>query len=367
MTPSLAEVYAARRVVARYLPPTPLIHSPGLSRRFGCDVHLKCENLAPIRSFKARGALYCLSRLDAAFGGSARSSTDLGATTQRAVPPRSVEDARSGVALKGVASRSEPEAPVAAAGVVCASTGNHGQGVALAARLFGRRAVVVVPRSATEQKMAAIRYFGAELRVAGDDLDAANEEARRIAQDAGLHYVEDGEDPDVLVGCATVALEIVEGLPELDCLIVPVGGGNLIAACALVVKGLGLGTRLVGVQSAAAPAVYESWRSGRPMHLEQCATFAGGLATRYPGPLTFPLVRDGVDEMQLVDEEALLAAARLTLAETGLLPEGAGAAPLAALMAEPARYAGQTVVLLLSGGNFEPAVWHAVQSGGQAG
>jgi threonine dehydratase len=343
MTTSLAEVYAARRIVGRYLPPTPLIHSPGLSRRFGCDVHLKCENLAPIRSFKARGALYCLSRLDAAFGGSAR------------------------YPLLGVASRSEPEAPAAATGVACASTGNHGQGMALAARLFGRRAVVVVPRSATEQKMAAIQYFGAELRVAGDDLDAANEEARRIAQDEGLRYVEDGEDPDVLAGCATVALEIVEGLPELDCLVVPVGGGNLIAACALVVKGLGLGARLVGVQSAAAPAVYESWHSGRPMHLEQSATFAGGLATRSPGPLTFPLVRDGVDEMQLVDEEALLAAARLTLAETGLLPEGAGAAPLAALMAEPARYAGQTVVLLLSGGNFEPAVWHAVQSGGHAG
>lgn len=318
MTPSVADVYAARRVVRRYLPPTPLIHSPGLSRRFGCQVHVKCENLSPIRSFKARGALYCLSRLDAA-----------------------------------------------AAGVACASTGNHGQGMALAARLFDRCAVVVAPRSATAQKMAAIQYLDADLRMAGDDLVAASTVAQRIAADEGLVYVEDGENSDMLIGCATVALEVIEQLPDVQQMIVPVGGGNLIAACALVVKGLGLEARLSGVQSAAAPAVYESWRAGHAVRLDHGATFAGALATRYPGSLVFPLVRSGVDEMQLVGEEALIAAARLMLVETGMLPEGAGAA-LAALMAEPERYAGQKLVLLLSGGNFEPAIWDGVQTGGQA-
>src|SRR5713101_587006 len=123
MTVSLADVYTARQVVRRYLPPTPLFHSPGLSRRLGCDIYVKCENLSPIRSFKARGAIYCVSRL--------------GAET---------------------------------AGVACASTGNHGQGMALAARIFGCRAVVVAPHTTTEQKVAAMRHFGADLRIIGGDL-----------------------------------------------------------------------------------------------------------------------------------------------------------------------------------------------------
>ncbi len=314
---ALADVYAARQVVRRYLPPTPLIHAPGLSRRFGCDVHVKCENLSPIRSFKARGAIYCLSRLDAAM-----------------------------------------------TGVVCASTGNHGQGMALAARLFGRRAVVVVPRTTTEQKMVAIRHFGAELRVEGADLAEAGTFAQQMATEEGLLYVEDGEHPDVLVGCATLALEVVEQLPGVQHLIVPVGGGNLIAACSLVLQGLRLDTALTGVQSAAAPAVYESWRAGHTVRRDHGKTFAGGLATTYPCNMVFPLLQSGVDEMRLVGEEDLIAAARLMLAETGLLPEGAGAAALAALMAAPERYTGRQVVLLLSGGNFEPAIWSGLQAGG---
>src|SRR5215469_14634771 len=133
---SLTDIYAARQVVRRYLAPTPLVPAPGLSRRLGCEVYLKCENLSPIRSFKARGALYCLSRLG-------------------------------------------PEK----AGVVCASTGNHGQGVALAARLFGRRAVVVVPHTTTAQKVAAIRHLGADLRIMGQTVAEAGEVAQRIAAD----------------------------------------------------------------------------------------------------------------------------------------------------------------------------------------
>jgi threonine dehydratase len=304
--------------VRRYLPPTPLIHAPGLSRRFGCEVHVKCENLSPIRSFKARGAIYCLSRLDAAM-----------------------------------------------TGVACASTGNHGQGMALAAGLFGRRAVVVVPHGTTEQKMAAIRHFGAELRVEGKDLAEAAAIAQQLATEEGLLYVEDGEHPDVLVGCATLALDVVEQMPDVQHLLVPVGGGNLIAACALVLRGLRLDAVLTGVQSADAPAVYESWRAGHVVRLDGTTTFAGGMATTYPCSMIFPLVQSGVDEMRLVGEEDLIAAARLMLAETGLLPEGAGAAALAALMAEPERYAGRRVVLLLSGGNFEPAIWSGLQAGGQ--
>jgi threonine dehydratase len=316
MEASLGAVYEARRIVRRYLPSTPLFYSPSLSRRLGCMVYVKCENLSPIRSFKARGAIYCLSRLG-------------------------------------------PEVD----GVICASTGNHGQGMAYAARLFDRRAVVYVPENTTAQKMAAIQHFGAELRVAGRSLSEANEEAKRMAAAEHLLYVEDGEDREVFIGCATLGLEVVEQLPNLDALFVPVGGGNLIAACALSVKALRPDSTLVGVQSEAAPAVYESWRAGRLLTVERCETFAGGLATTYPGPLTFPYIQAGVDEITLVSEEAVLDAALTMLAEIGQLPEGAGAAALAGLLADPGRLQGRTVVVLMSGGNFEPVIWDRVREG----
>src|SRR5262249_478849 len=143
------------------------------------------------------------------------------------------------------------------AGVVCASTGNHGQGMAsYAARLFGRRAVVFVPETTTEQKMAAIRHFGAELRIGGRGLAEASLVAQRAAAEEQTVYVEDGEDEEVLIGCATLGLEVLEQLPDLDCLFVPVGGGNLIAACALIVQALRPDATLVGAQSEAALAVY---------------------------------------------------------------------------------------------------------------
>jgi threonine dehydratase len=315
--PSLpGSVYAARRVVHRFLPPTPLFHAPALSLRLGCEVYVKCENLSPIRSFKARGAIFCLSRLDASV-----------------------------------------------AGVACASTGNHGQGMAYAARLFGRRAVVIVPETTTEQKIAAMRYFGADLRVAGHDLAEAGELARRVAAEEDLVYVEDGEDQDVLIGCATLGLEVLEQLPDLDCLFVPVGGGNLIAACALVLKALRPDATLVGVQSTAAPAVYESWRAGHALQLDRCDTFAGGVATSYPCTLAFGLIQSSVDQMILVSDDDLIDAAITMLAETGQLPEGAGAAGLAALLADPERWRGRKVVVVLSGGNFEPAIWGRLRGG----
>lgn len=315
-TPTLAEVYRARQIVGRYLPPTPLLRSRALSERTGCEVYVKYENLSPIRSFKARGGVYCASRLGAD-----------------------------------------------EAGIVCASTGNHGQGMAFGARLFGKRAVVVVPEGANPQKMAAIRDLGADLRIHGPHLGAANEEAKRIAAAERLVFVEDGEDPDVMIGCATLGIEIVEQCPEYDDLIVPVGGGNLLAAIALVAKTLRPEARLTGVQSSAAPAVYQSWREGTPKQLDAPQTFAGGLATSVPGLYTFPFFRDRVDDFVLVEDEELQAAAVVMLKETGHLPEGAGAAALAALLADPARYARRRVVLVLSGGNFEDVIWERVREG----
>ena len=313
---TLADVLRARQVVRRYLPPTPVLPAWTLGQRTGCALHIKYENLSPIRSFKLRGALYCLSRL-----------------------------------------------PAEKAGVASASTGNHGQGIALAASTFGRRAVVVVPETTPARKQAAIRHFGADLRVDGRDLAESVTIAQQIATEENLVYVEDGEHPDVLAGCATLALELVEQLPDLTCLLVPVGGGNLIAACGLVVKNLRPDVRLVGVQSTAAPAVYNAWRAGTPDQQADCTTFAGGVATSYPCQFTFPFIQQFVDDIVLVSDDALIEAAVTMLAETGHLPEGAGAAGLAALLADPAHFANQTVALLLTGGNFEPVIWERLLSG----
>lgn len=312
--PTLADVYRARQVVGRYLAPTPLLRSRGLSERLGCEVLVKYENVSPIRSFKARGGVYRASRL--------------GPDTQ---------------------------------GIACASTGNHGQGMAFGARLFGKRAVVVVPEGANPRKVAAIRDLGADLRVHGAHLGEANEEAKRIAAAERLVFVEDGEDPDVMIGCATLGLEIVEQCPDYADLVVPVGGGNLLAALALVSKTLRTEARLTGVQASAAPAVYESWRAGRTRQLGPPRTFAGGLATSVPGSFTFPFILGLVAHFVLVEEEALQDAAVTMLRETGHLPEGAGAAALAAVLADAGRYAGRTVVLILSGGNFEDAIWQRVR------
>jgi threonine dehydratase len=312
---TIGDVFAARQVVRRYLAPTPLLRSRGLSERIGAAVYVKYEDMTPIRSFKARGGIYCASRLG-------------------------------------------PEV----VGLSCASTGNHGQGIAYGARLFNKKAVVVVPVGGNELKMAAIRDLGADLRVEGENLAESNEIAKRIADKEGLRYIEDGEDPDVMIGAATLGVEIVEQLPRFDALFAPVGGGNLIAACGLATKGLRPNSRLIGVQPEGAPAVYDSWKAGKPLHSGRCDTFAGGLATSYPGMFTFPYLMETVDDMTLVSDDAIAAAAVVMLAETGHLPEGAGAAGLAGLLAEPGRYAGQTVVVLLTGNNFEQRIWQQVHS-----
>lgn len=313
---SLLDVYQARRMLAPHLPPSPLLRAQALSERLGCDLWVKYENCSPIRSFKARGGIYRLLTLPAEY-----------------------------------------------AGVATASTGNHGQGIALGARVSNRRAVVVVPQGANPAKVAAIRALGADLRVVGTDLAESNREARRIADEENLLYVEDGEDPAVMTGCATLALELLEQAPDLDDLVLPVGGGNLIGAAGLVLSGIAPQVRLTGIQSDAAPAVQVSWQAGEPKWVDRCDTFAGGLATNYPGGFTFAYFKDRTDLVTLVSEEDLVAAALTMLRATGHLPEGAGAAALAGVLADPARYAGRKVVVLLSGSNVESRVWERLTGG----
>ena len=311
----LSDVYRARQVVHRHLAPTPLLYNRTLSREYGCEIWVKYENCSPIRSFKARGGIYRLSTLG-------------------------------------------PEH----AGVISASTGNHGQGIALGARIFGHRATVLVPEGANPVKVEAIRALGADLRVAGKSLAESNEIAKEIAQRECLLYVEDGEDSDVMIGCATLALELLEQLPDVDDLIVPVGGGNLIGACASVLGAASPATRLYGVQSEAAPAVFDSFNARKPLTLDRCDTFAGGLATAFPGTYTFDYLMDGVVSMMLVSDEELIAGAIELLRHTGHLPEGAGAAAFAGLRKHPDIFAGRNVVILLSGSNVEPVIWERLKA-----
>lgn len=308
-TISMLDAYRAKRAIAPHLPLTPLLRSRVLSEELGCDLWIKHENCTPIRSFKARGGIYRLLTL-----------------------------------------------PMEFAGVATASTGNHGQGIALGARVTNRRAVVVVPEGANPVKVAAIRDLGADLRIIGLDLASANKAAREIAEREGLLYVEDGEDAAVMTGCATLPLEIIEQAPDLDDLVLPAGGGNLLGAAGLVLGAIAPEVRLTAVQSDAAPSVQVSWQAHQPTWVDRCDTFAGGLSTNYPGALTFPYWSSRVDRVDLVSENDLIAAALRMVRATGHLPEGAGAAALAGVLADPARYAGRKVVILLSGSNAEAAI-----------
>jgi threonine dehydratase len=304
--PDTAELLAARSFLQKHYPRTPLYPAPLLSRADSGRIYVKLENHGPVRSFKARGALYRLSRLDDA------------------------ERRR---------------------GVVTASTGNHGQGIAYAGGVLGIPATVVVPEGSPPLKTDNIIALGGRLRIVGTTLREAEMEAQALARRDGMLFIEDGDDAGLMAGAGTIAWEILEDLPTAAAIIVPVGGGNLIAGIALVAKRLRPEIRIIGVQSAQAPAVYRSWTDKAPREAE-CATTAGGLATSRPGMLAFTVLRELVDEMVLVSDEELDRAIVTVLETTGQIAEGAGAAPFAALdRIEPGDRDGETV-LILSGGNL---------------
>lgn len=302
--PSPADLLAARALVASMHPRTPLRRL-----RRGDDAYVKCEDETEIRSFKGRGALWRLACLK-----------------------------ESGTGR----------------GVITASTGNHGQGIAYAAAHFGIRSVIVVPEGASELKMNRIRDLGGELRVIGADIGEAAEEAYRASEREGLTYLEDGEDPALMAGAATVAWEILEQLPGVDRIVVPVGGGNLIAGVALVAKRLKPTIKVIGVQSEAAPAVVRSWEEGRVVELP-CRTSAGGLATRYPGRLAFAVIQELVDEMYMVSEAEIGREIRDALAIRATLIEGAAAAPFAALRRYGDSWPRGSTVLVQTGANISIA------------
>ncbi len=303
--PTFTDVLLARQTIAPYLRPTPLYFYQALSDAVGAQIWIKHENHNPTGAFKVRGGLNFMARLS---------------------PERRQ------------------------LGVITASTGNHGQSVAYAAQRFGARAVVAMPNGANPGKVEAIRSFGAEIRFVGRDFDDCRAYVQQAARDEGMYYLSSGDEPLLIAGVGTHTLEIVESLPDVDVILVPVGGGSGAAGACLVAKTVNPRIQVIGVQAAAAPAAYESWKQRRPVEAAS-HTFAEGLATRSPFDLPQAILRRDLDDFVLVSEDELRAAMRLTIEKTRNLAEGAGAAALAAACQLSDRLRGKRVALIMSGGN----------------
>jgi threonine dehydratase len=306
--PDLADVLAARVRIAPYLGPTPLYRYPALDALAGAQVWVKHENHQPVGAFKVRGGVNLVSQLGA--------------------------DERN-------------------QGVNTASTGNHGQSVAYAANLFGVRAIVCMPERANPVKVESMRALGAEVVFRGQDFDDAREYCEKLAAEHGYRYVHSGNEPMLIAGVGTYTLELLESQPDIEVIVVPIGGGSGAAGACTVAKAVRSSIEVVGVQSQAAPAAYRSWQA-RALVTDTTSTFAEGLATRTAFELPQQILWRLLDDFVLVSDEALRAATRTMIEKTRNLVEPAGAAALAAVLANPARFAGRKVAIVCSGGNISP-------------
>jgi len=303
----------ALEVVRGYTHVTPLSYSVSLSRISGCRVYLKYENLQKTGSFKVRGALYKVYTL--------RNKVN---------------------------------------GVVAASAGNHAQGVAYAASAFGMRSVIVMPETASISKIEATQGYGAEVILYGRVYDEAYTKALEVARDRGYEFVHAFDDPHVIAGQATIAWELLEQLGEFDVILVPVGGGGLIAGVASVLRRVRPSVKIVGVEPEAAPKMKESLKAGKPVVVEPKPTVADGLVTRRPGDITFQLTSNLVDDVVTVGEEEISRAIYMLLERKKTLVEGAGAVGVATLLSGKLKLEGSKVVALLSGGNIDLTVLNKI-------
>ena len=303
--PTLVDVLEARQRISPYLRPTALFPYPGIDRLVGAEVHVKHENHQPVGAFKVRGGINLLAALGA--------------------------DERQG-------------------GVMAASTGNHGQSVAYAARLFGVPATIFVPEQANPVKVASMRDLGAEVVFHGRDFDEAREYSEQLARERGCRYVHSGNEPLLIAGVGTLTLEILQEQPRTDVIIVPVGGGSGAAGACIVAKAINPQIRVIGVQSEAAPAAFRSWRERRLIE-DKTETFAEGLATRTAFELPQQILWPWLDDFVLVSDDEIRAAQALLIELTRNLAEAAGAASLAAALRLRDQISAQRVALVLSGGN----------------
>jgi len=304
--PTLADVLGAKKRIQPYLPRTPLIRYDSLGELVSAEVYVKHENHLPTNAFKVRGGLNLISQLPE-------------------------EERRKGV--------------------ISASTGNHAQSIAFASRQFGVKATIVMPANANPLKVQATKRLGANIIQYGKDFDEAREFAEKIAVEQDIRYVHSANESQLIAGVATLSLEIFEDLPDVEAIIAPVGGGSMASGACLVANAVNPKTQVIGVQSAGAPAAYLSWKDGRLVS-DRMGTFAEGLATRVGFELTQKILKLYLKDFILVPDDEIKKAILLLIEKTHNLVEGAGAAPLAALIQSKEKFRGKKVAIVTSGGNF---------------
>lgn len=308
--PTLNDIYAARERIRPHMRPSPLLKHPLLDEATGLSIWVKHENHNPTCAFKVRG----------------------------------------GLNLVGSLTRDEK-----ARGIVTASTGNHGQSIGLASRIHGVACTVFVPIGNNPEKNAAMRAYGATVEEVGRDFDESREQCEQRAAATGARYVHSANEPLLLAGVGTYGLEVFEDLPQVDVVLVAIGGGS--GACGLITvrNALGAKTKIIGVGAANADAVERSWRGPERVVGTSARTFAEGMATRVTFDLTFGILKQHLDDFVSLTEEELAEGVRLALRTTHNLAEGAGSASLAAAMKLRNQLAGKRVVCIMSGGNLDQA------------
>ena len=306
--PTFDDIVAARAFISQYLPKTPLIRIPKLSEALDCDYYAKLDNLQPVGAFKVRGGVNLVGSL------------------------KPVEHT-----------------------LVTASTGNHGQSIAFAARLFNKRVIIYAPaENVNETKVQAMRDLGAEVRLHGRDFDEARLETERVAREEGLRYVHSANEPHLIAGVGTIGLEIFEDLPNVDVIIAPAGGGSCASGNCIVAKHTNPNARVIAVQSDAAPAMWHAWRNHNLDPYPTMNTEHEGLATRTPFELTNKVLWRLLDDFLLVSDEEINDAIRLLARHAKQVVEGAGAASLAGALRMREALRGKVVVGIVTGGNIPP-------------
>ena len=308
--PTIADIYDARQRVYRVLKPTPLLRHPLLNTELGLDIRVKHENHNPTCAFKVRGGVNLVASL-------------------------SPEDKQRGV--------------------ITATTGNHGQSIALACQREGVACTILVPLGNNPEKNAAMRALGAELIEHGRDFDEARERLEQMLAERPLRYVHSANEPLLIAGVGTYALEIFEEAPDVDVVLVPIGGGSGACGCVLARSGVGSRAKVIGVQAERADAFARSWHAPTRVVGEQADTFAEGMATRVTFDLPFGILQRELDDIVTLSEAELADGVRLALYATHNLAEGAGAASLAAAKKLRGQLAGKKVVCVMSGGNIDRA------------
>jgi len=301
------DVLEANRKIRDCVTRTPTHLSVVFSRKTGAEVYLKLETFQPIGVFKIRGAINKI----------------------RSLSPSELKK-----------------------GLVAASSGNHGLAVSYAAKIYGAKAVIVVPENAVEEKVKAIESYGAKVIKYGKDYDEAYSKAIEIQKKTRASFVHPFNDPFVIAGQGTIGLELLEDIPDLDTVIVPVGGGGLISGIAIAAKTLKPGIRIVGVQPEGAPAVYRSWKAGKIVEIDSVNTVADGLASRKPLDLTFKIIKRYVNNIVLVTDQEIGEAVLALLREAHILAEPSGAASMAALLFKYHPKSEEKVAVVVSGANI---------------